>query len=84
MSKNEKRGFLLYKEQFDGISQLSLVERGELLTAIYQYQIHGNISVDLSASASMAFMFIKGQFERDKQKYSETCEKRKKAVGKLL
>ena len=80
MSKNKKSGFLLYKEQFDGISQLSLVERGELLTAIYQYQIHGNISVNLSESASMAFMFIKGQFERDKQKYSETCEKRKKAV----
>ena len=80
MGKNEKSGFLLYKEQFDGISQLSLIERGELLTAIYQYQIHGNISVNLSVSASMAFMFIKGQFERDKQKYSETCEKRKRAV----
>ena len=80
MSKNEKSGFLLYKEQYDGISLLTIEERGELLTAIFQYQISGNILINLSDSTSMAFQFIKGQFDRDKQKYSETCEKRKKAV----
>lgn len=73
MSKNEKSGFLLYKEQYDGVSLLSMEERGELLTAIYEYQINGNVSTDLSVSASMAFQFIKGQFERDTQKYNETC-----------
>ena len=73
MSKNEKSGFLLYKEQYDGVSLLSMKERGELLTAIYEYQINGNVSTDLSASASMAFQFIKGQFERDTQKYNEMC-----------
>ena len=80
MSKNEKSGFLLYKEQYDGISLLSREERGELLTAIFQYQIYGAVTAELSESATMAFQFIKGQFDRDKQKYSETCEKRKKAV----
>ncbi len=50
------------------------------MTAIYEYQINGNVSTDLSASASMAFQFIKGQFDRDEQKYTDICKKRKKAV----
>ena len=80
MSINEKDGFMLYKKQYSGISLLSREERGDLLTAIYEYQINRHISVGLSDSTAMAFQFIKTQFDIDAQKYLEKCEKSKRAI----
>ena len=71
----KRKSFVLYISQYQSISQLTMEERGCLLTAMFEYQINGIVSVPLSAVCSMAFSFIKSQFEMDKNKYLNIVER---------
>ena len=79
MNLNKKNSFILYDTQYDGISLLSLEERGRLLTAIFEYRLYGKSSIDLSEQTAMAFHIIKGQIARDAKKYNDVCERRRAA-----
>lgn len=76
-----RESFVLYTEYAKHLERLSMEQRGELLTAIFAYQM-GNKITKLDDITGMAFDFISSQLDRDNLKYDETCRKRSKA-GKL-
>lgn len=70
-----KNSFILYKDYERYFSQLDMSERGELITAIFDYQNDGVVPDHLSPAAFMAFSFMRDQFERDLEKYRKRLEK---------
>ena len=78
MADNEKKSFILYHNYYDYISKLTVEERGNLLTAIFEYQINGKVTTEISPMADMVFTFIEAQFERDNAKYLKICERNQK------
>ena len=73
--EQKERGFLLYPDYADKIKKLPLEQAGALFLAIFDYVRDGTIP-ELEPAADMCFAFIVSQFERDKEKYDETCRKR--------
>ena len=71
----DKKSFILYGSYYEQIMMLSLEERGQLITAIYEYDRSGEVSVELSGMAAMAFSFIRSAMNRDKAEYEEKCSK---------
>jgi hypothetical protein len=63
-----KNGFLLYKQQYAPLEKLSNEMLGQLFRAIFQYQIDGT-EIEMSPECSMAFNFLRNQFEMDDEKY---------------
>jgi len=70
----EKKGFLLYKDNYQTIQKLTIEEQAELLTAMFDYSITGETK-DLSHSVDLVFSFMKRQFDRDNDKYNAICER---------
>lgn len=75
MAKETPKGFVLLYDYKPHLSLLSDEERGQLLMALFDYGESG-IEPELSGMALMAFSFIRGQMDRDRDKYLETCRKR--------
>ena len=75
-----KKGFLIYKSLYEPIKGFDREQKGELLEAIFEYQISGEITEGLSPIVNMAFLFFKNQFDIDNLKYEERCEKAKKSA----
>jgi hypothetical protein len=74
----DKQAFLIYKGFYEPIKPLSLEERGQLFTAIYEYQVNGvDVNDGYTSSVKMCFMFFKNQFELDRQKYNKVVERNK-------
>ena len=73
--------FVLYTNYIDQIELLDDAQRGRLLTAIFAHAAGQDIP-DLDGITSMCYSFIASQMDRDKQKYDETVEKRRKAGRK--
>lgn len=69
-------GFLLYKSFYEPIQKLTDIQRGKLLTAIFEYQLFGR-EIDLPPDVQMAFLFIKNQFQVDTKKYQLAQQKTK-------
>lgn len=67
-----KASFILYFEYKDYFEQLSVEERGELITAIFDYVVTGETK-KLKGASEMAFAFIRAQIQRDLDKYEERC-----------
>lgn len=82
MAMSKKSSFLLYKSYYNSVEQLSIEERGLLLTAIFEYQINGKVTTTLSTLCNMAFSFIKTQFEVDENKYLNIVERNRKNGAK--
>ncbi len=78
---SDKKSFILYGSYYEQVMMLSVEERGQLLTAIYEYQISGEVSVEMSPIAAMAFAFVRSDMDRDNAKYEERCAKNR-ANGK--
>ena len=70
----DKKGVILYFDQYQIIKGLSQSDKGTLLDAIFEYSINDN-EIELSPVLEMAFSFIKNQIDRDKEKYLLKCEK---------
>jgi len=77
-----KKGFILYKSLYEPIKALDKEQKGELMEAIFEYQLTGEIIEDLNPIVNMAFMFFKNQFDIDNAKYLEKCKKAKESVQK--
>ena len=72
---SDKKSFILYNSYYEQVMMLSIEERGQLLTAIYEYQINGEVSVQMSPIVAMAFSFVRSDMQRDAEKYEEKCAK---------
>ena len=75
-SKETKRkSFMMYTSYIAQIKKLSREEKGELLEAIYDYQLEGEVSSQLSPLVDMVFSFMQEQFDLDREKYDEKCDR---------
>ena len=72
-----KKGFILYKSLYEPIKALDRDQKGELMEAIFEYQLTGDIIENMNPIVNMAFMFFKNQFDIDNDKYIEKCKKAK-------
>jgi hypothetical protein len=79
---SDKKSFKIYKEWSEQFSALDNESAGELIKAILEYQITGEVPEGLSPIVSMAFSFMKQQFERDDDSYAKTSEARSEAGKK--
>lgn len=75
---HERTSFVLYKEYANHIKLLTMEQRGVLLTAIYAYECETELP-EMDVVVQMAFSFIRGQLERDREKYNDVCAKRSQA-----
>ena len=70
----EKNSFILYDNYFNQIQFLDMEQRGELLTAIFEYRNSGEIQTQLSQITQVVFSFIKDALERDAEAYKRRCD----------
>ena len=75
--KNSFVMYTAYKRHFDLLSDSDKVI---LLNAIFDYAM--GIETELEGAVAMAFSFIKDQMDRDNEKYTSICEKRREAGAK--
>ena len=59
---------------------LTMEQRGELFTALYEYAINEKTTEFDNGMVKMAFSFMKAQIARDFEKYREKCEKLRKNI----
>lgn len=70
---NEKNSFLLYYEYAEQFKLLSDRELGQLIRAVYQYELSQSEPA-LPPKLQLAFSFIKSNLIRDRAKYDKKCE----------
>lgn len=75
MSKNEANSFILYNSFWSVFALLSMKQRGELVTAIFEYERLGHLTTELSPILEIAFAGIKDTLQRDRAAYAEKCVK---------
>ena len=73
-----KNSFVMYTDYMEQVSMLSREQRGDLFTAIMAYASNTELP-NMDGVTMMAFCFIRSQMDRDRSKYQETIEKRRKA-----
>lgn len=77
MAENEKKSFILYYDQFSELEFLNMEERGEMITAVFQYAQDGIIPDFKDRSLSLVFKRFKDTLDRDLTKYRSMCEIRR-------
>lgn len=70
----------MYADYLDLFQELTDVRRGRLIMAILEYAFSGK-ETELKGDERMAFITIRNQLDRDRQKYDETCQ-RNRANGR--
>lgn len=73
-----KDSFILYDNYDEQIQFMTDEQAGLLLKAIYAYR-NGRTLPQMDVGVNMAFSFIRGQLDRDNNRYAEICEKRRAA-----
>lgn len=73
-------GFILYLDQYEPISGLSLEQKGMLLEAMFAFHAGKPYKV-ADPVVNMAFGFFKAGFEREKRKHTAICNRRKEAAN---
>lgn len=68
-----KNSFLIYYEYEEQLSILSDEELGQLIRAIFKYE-KNNEMPNFKGVLQIAFLFIKGNLDRDREKYDKRCE----------
>jgi hypothetical protein len=76
-----KKSFVLYTDNYEPIKGLTQEQKGDLLDAIFKYNIDGTEDIDDNFVATV-FKFFKIHFKRDKEKWDSIAERNKKN-GKL-
>ena len=76
----KKESFILYTFQAETISELSLEQKGVLFTALFEYAA-GEQPEITDQAVRVAFKSIRVQIEYDNKKYTDVCEKRRKAAS---
>ena len=77
----EKKSFVMYYDFWEQLEFLSCEQRGELITAVYEYVRNGEVESAISPIAKAVFLGVKQALDRDARAYEETC-KRNKENGK--
>lgn len=73
----ERISFLVYHDWIDMLKMLDdKAQAFDVLCGISDYLRTGEVKEFEDAAASMAFGFMRGQVERDSEKYEKTCKKR--------
>ena len=73
-NKNKPKAFNIYCDTYEHVELLDMQERGELLTALYDYANSGKRPEFKNAGLRMAFSFMRSQMDRDFAKYEARCE----------
>ena len=81
--KGTRKSFVLYTSYADQIKLLNESEKAMLLDAIFEYQLTGELSVELCPMVAMAFSFMKRQFDEDDEKRRFEELSLKMAIEKL-
>ena len=77
----KKDSFILYADAYDSIRSLPIAQKGQLLDAIFLFQLGEDIP-KLDPVVEMAFSFLRRNFDRDAVKYAERCEKARASARK--
>lgn len=76
------KAFSVYCDCYQHVKLLSMQERGELFTALFEYAVNG-ITTDFdNGQLTMAFSFLRAQMERDFTKYRNVCERNRQNANK--
>jgi hypothetical protein len=70
-----KKSFILHLDSLEILNELTDEQAGKLLKACYDYNI--GIEPELDTLTRMIFIPFRNQFNRDLEKYQDTCEKNK-------
>ena len=68
----DKPSFLIYKHDFNSVSDLSNEELGLLFRTICEYQNDKKAHMDVDPRIEQAFSFMKTRFDYDDKKYMKT------------
>lgn len=73
------KAFLLYWDWFDAMEEMQIEDRDRwmLLSALVQYARTGEYP-NLTEPLKFAFNLMRGQIERDNEKYQQRCEANRK------
>lgn len=71
---DNKKAFLMYLDYEDNLQDLSDEELGQLLRAIFKYERTREEPQNLGLLVKVAFGFIKGNLNRDREKYDKRSE----------
>ena len=77
----EKKSFIIYDNWACLMSNLPVEKAGELIQAICNYKLTGEINI-MDPSVNAMFVMIKEQLDVDADNYQKTCEKRKESGSK--
>lgn len=77
-----KKSFVLYTDNAEQFQMLSDEQAGKLIKAIFCYSENKIMPDFADGMLTMAFSFIKGQIDRDSEKWEETRKKRAEAGRK--
>lgn len=77
-----KNSFVLYYNYEEQLEDLTDEQVGKLLRALFQYEIHDTLPEFADKELKVAFKFIKVHLDNDREKYKDTCEKRKQNIQK--
>lgn len=73
---NDRPSFLIYKDSFEVLQELSDEDLGKVFRMIFEYTIHGIIP-DKKDKNYIAFSFLKLNLDRDNKKYLDIIERNK-------
>ena len=76
MNRN-KKGFLLYKNQYDIFKYLSYEQAGRLIKDIFKYEIDGEspkYDIKEEQALTIAFSSIKSDLDLNEERYAEKCK----------
>ena len=71
---DNKKSFLMYYEYEEQLADFTDAELGQLIRAIFKYEKLGLEPENLGSLQKMAFGFIKGNLNRDREKYDRRTE----------
>lgn len=81
MAEKKRPGVMFYFETRPSLKRLSLEEKGLLLEGILDYAEHGELP-QFEGMLGVAWDFIQPRLDRDKERYEEVTEARRKAAQK--
>ena len=70
-----RTSFIMYHSFSSPFELLDMEQRGILITAIFEYQMYGEVKISLTPLVNMAFVCIKDTLDRDARAYAETCKR---------
>ena len=77
---DEAKGIIFYESWYKALQGMEPEVRLEVLDAVLLYGFE-NVEPVMSPTAKMAFTFIKGRIDKDKERYKEKCTRRREAAN---